>query len=222
MESAIYHAKQLLWLIILHLCIDVHSCFAIFMSGKILNRLGINTRIKQICNIGVPELMGRHLKIDAVHHIAVVGGPLPQHGCHGMRDFLAVDIAVISPLPDGAGSHIAPHPAPLCFREGSPVPVGDHEVRGRILLDGLQALHQLGRDGDRPLCRLCLQVGQDDRPVVLRVPGPADNDVWGVPLKEDAVPLEGESLLPAQTGIKTQHDKRIGWQAPNRVQEAHR
>ena len=54
---------------------------------------------------------------------------------------------------------------------------------------------------------------------MLRVPGPANGDVRGVPLKEYAVPLEGESLLSAQAGVKAQHDKRIGRQAPNRVQE---
>ncbi len=65
-KCLVHHIEKFLWLIILHLCIDVHSCFAIFMSGKILNRLGINTRIKQICNIGVPELMGRHFKIQGI------------------------------------------------------------------------------------------------------------------------------------------------------------
>ena len=54
MESAIYHAKQLLWLIILHLCVDVHSCFAVFMPCKVLDSLRVNPGIQQVGDIGVP------------------------------------------------------------------------------------------------------------------------------------------------------------------------
>ena len=53
MESAIYHAKQLLWLIILHLCIDVHSCFAVFMPCKVLDSLRVHPGIQQVGDIGV-------------------------------------------------------------------------------------------------------------------------------------------------------------------------
>ncbi len=44
-KCLVHHIEKFFGLIILDLCINVHSCFAIFMSGKILNRLGINTRI---------------------------------------------------------------------------------------------------------------------------------------------------------------------------------
>ena len=53
-KCLVYHIEKFLWLIVLDLCINVHSCFAIFMSGKILNRLGVNARVKQICDIGGP------------------------------------------------------------------------------------------------------------------------------------------------------------------------
>ena len=57
MKSTVYYTEQLLWLIILDLSIDVHSCFAVFMSCKILNRLGINSGIKQVRDVCVPELV---------------------------------------------------------------------------------------------------------------------------------------------------------------------
>ena len=63
-KRLIHNAKKFFGLIVLDLCINVHSCFAVFMSGKVLNRLGVNACIKQICNIGMPELMGRHFKIQ--------------------------------------------------------------------------------------------------------------------------------------------------------------
>ncbi len=54
MKSTIYNPKQLLWFIILHLGVDVHSCLAVFMSRKILNRLWINSRIEKIGDVSVP------------------------------------------------------------------------------------------------------------------------------------------------------------------------
>lgn len=65
-KCLVHHIEKFFGLIILDLCINVHSCFAIFMSGKILNRLGINACIEQICDVGVPELMGCHFKIKGV------------------------------------------------------------------------------------------------------------------------------------------------------------
>lgn len=53
-KCLVHHIEKFFGLIILDLCINVHSCFAIFMSGKILNRLGINACIEQICDVGVP------------------------------------------------------------------------------------------------------------------------------------------------------------------------
>ena len=35
MESTVYHPKQLLWFIVLYFCVDVHSCFAVFMSCNV-------------------------------------------------------------------------------------------------------------------------------------------------------------------------------------------
>ena len=62
-KCLIHNVKKFFGLIVLDFCINVHSCFTIFMSGKVLNRLGVNARVKQICNVGVPELMGRYFKI---------------------------------------------------------------------------------------------------------------------------------------------------------------
>ena len=43
MKRTIYYPKQLLWFIVLHFCINVHSCFAVFMSGKVLYCLWITS-----------------------------------------------------------------------------------------------------------------------------------------------------------------------------------
>ena len=54
MKRTIYYPKQLLWFIVLHFCIDVHSCFAVFVSGKVLDGLWINTSIEKIGDVSVP------------------------------------------------------------------------------------------------------------------------------------------------------------------------
>lgn len=71
-KRLIHNAKKFFGLIVLDLCINVHSCFAIFMSSKVLNRLWVNARIKQICNVGTPELMGCHFKIQGIDNPGVV------------------------------------------------------------------------------------------------------------------------------------------------------
>ena len=54
MKRTIYYPKQFLWFIILHFCIDVHSCFAVFVSGKVLYCLWINACIEKIGDVSVP------------------------------------------------------------------------------------------------------------------------------------------------------------------------
>ena len=54
MKRTIYYPKQLFWFIVLHFCINVHSCFAVFMSGKVLYCLWINARIEKIGDVSVP------------------------------------------------------------------------------------------------------------------------------------------------------------------------
>ena len=66
MKRTIYYPKQLLWFIVLHFCIDVHSCFAVFVSGKVLDGLWINTSIEKIGNVSVPQLMRGYIKVQRI------------------------------------------------------------------------------------------------------------------------------------------------------------
>ena len=61
MKRSIHHREKFLWLIILHLGIDVHSCFAIFMSCKVLDGLGVNPRVQQVGDVGMAQQMRRHM-----------------------------------------------------------------------------------------------------------------------------------------------------------------
>ena len=94
MKCGIHHADKLLWFIILHLGINVHRCFAVFVSRKILNRFRINTSVQEISYIGMPKLMRSHVKINGIHQVRVIF--LVPSGCwrYGAFDALAIYILV--------------------------------------------------------------------------------------------------------------------------------
>ena len=72
MKCRIYYIKQLFWFIILYSCIDVHSCLAVFMSRKILNRLWINSRIEKIGDVSVPQLVRGHIKVQRISDFGLI------------------------------------------------------------------------------------------------------------------------------------------------------
>ena len=67
-----YYPKQLLWFIVLYFCIDVHSCFAVFVSGKVLDGLWINTSIEKIGNVSVPQLMRGYIKVQRISDFGLI------------------------------------------------------------------------------------------------------------------------------------------------------
>ena len=72
MKRTIYYPKQLLWFIVLHFCIDVHSCFAVFVSGKVLDGLWINSSIEKIGNVSVPQLMRGYIKVQRISDFGLI------------------------------------------------------------------------------------------------------------------------------------------------------
>ena len=108
-KRLIHYIKKFFGLIVLDLCINVHSCFAVFMSGKVLNRLGVNACIKQICNIGMPKLMGRHFKIQGIDNPGVVFLAGSQRRLYRVFDALSVHIFIIGALLCGTDNNVLPH-----------------------------------------------------------------------------------------------------------------
>jgi len=64
MKCPVHHRKKFLWLIILHLSVDVHSCFAVFMPCKVLDSLGVNPGIQQVGDIGMAQQMWCHMELN--------------------------------------------------------------------------------------------------------------------------------------------------------------
>ena len=56
-------------LIILGFCVNVHCNLTVLMTCQILHRLWINSRIEQVGDIGVMQLMRRYSEVQAVHDV---------------------------------------------------------------------------------------------------------------------------------------------------------
>lgn len=64
--------------VILHLGIDVHRDFAVFVTCEILYRLRVHAGMNQIRNVGVSKLMRCHLEIEAIYYPTVTAGLFTQ------------------------------------------------------------------------------------------------------------------------------------------------
>ena len=109
MKSTIYNPKQLLWFIIHHLGVDVHSCLAVFMSRKILNRLWINSRIEKIGDVSVPQLVRGHIKVQRISDFGLIFLRHAQRWGNRVFDALTIHILIIVSGLGGPDNYILPY-----------------------------------------------------------------------------------------------------------------
>ena len=108
MESTIYHPEQLLWFIVFHLCVDVHSCLAVFMSCKVLNRFGINTTIEQVGNVSVSQLMRGHIKVQRISDFRLIFLCHTQRWGNCVFDAMPIHILIVVARLGGPNYYILP------------------------------------------------------------------------------------------------------------------
>ena len=94
MKCGVYHTTELFRLIVLDFRINVHSCLAVLVTCKILNRLWINSCIQEIGDIGMSKLVRRYIKIQAVNDLRIVLLMLTQCWIHQNLDGLAIHIFI--------------------------------------------------------------------------------------------------------------------------------
>ena len=116
MKCRIHYIKQLFWFIILHSCIDVHSCLAIFMSGKVLNCLGVNACIQEVGNVGMPQQVRGHIEVEAIHNVGIVFLMPAKARLNRVLDTLAVHILIIGTLLGRSNNDVLPNPFELRIR----------------------------------------------------------------------------------------------------------
>ena len=108
-KSLIYDAEQFFWPVILYFRIDIHSGFAVFMSGEILNCLGIDTCVKKIGDVGMPKLVWGHGKIHGVNNPGIVGLMSSQCRAYLVFDPLSIDCLIASSFLSRANYHMLPY-----------------------------------------------------------------------------------------------------------------
>ena len=107
-ESLVYHRCQFPRLIVLHLGVNVHSHLAVLVPSQILNSLWIDAFMNQIRDIGVPEKMRRHMKIQSIVDALVRSASLTKLRRNGVMDFLAIDIPIDLSFLNPAGCNVVP------------------------------------------------------------------------------------------------------------------
>lgn len=112
-KRSIHHARKFFGLIILHFRINVHSRLAVFMSRKILNGFRINRCVEKISDIGVAQLVRRHLKIQSVRRVWVVFLVRTQTWLYRCLNAWHIHILIICSLFGGADNHILRNPLEL-------------------------------------------------------------------------------------------------------------
>ena len=134
MESTVYHPKQLLWFIVLHLGVDVHSCLAVFMSCKILNRLWINSGIEKIGDVSVPQLVRGHIKVQRISDFGLIFLGHAQRWGNRVFDALTIHILIIVAGLGGPDNYILPYSLKLGCSQRLSVAVCNHIGHHRTIV----------------------------------------------------------------------------------------
>ena len=109
MKCGIYHTTELFGFIVLDFRVNVHSCLAVLVPCKILNRLGINSSVQEIGDIGMSKLVRRYIKIQAVNDLRIVLLMLTQCWIHQNLNGLAIHILITVPGLRSSDNNVLPH-----------------------------------------------------------------------------------------------------------------
>lgn len=78
------------------------------MSGKVLNRLGVNTCVQEIGNIGMPQQVGGHIEVQAIHNVGIVFLMPTKARLNRALDTLAIHILIIGTLLGRSNDDVLP------------------------------------------------------------------------------------------------------------------
>ena len=95
--------------IILDLGVDVHSYFAVFVSGQILNGLRIDARMDKVRDIGMPQNVRRHIEVQTIGDVISVDAFLPRLRLELLFDCLTVDVPIDCTLLCASDFYIIPN-----------------------------------------------------------------------------------------------------------------
>ena len=115
------------------------------MTCQILYRLGIDGGMDQVGDIGMPQQMRRHLKVQTIHHMAVIPCLFSQLRVKHILHIFPVHQLAGDPRLCRPGHNILPESLKLRIAEWATVPIGHNKIGGRISLCFSQASRQMIR-----------------------------------------------------------------------------
>ena len=127
MKCGVYHTTELFRLIVLDFRVNVHSCLAVLVTCKILNRLWINSGIQEIGDISMSKLVRRHIKIQTVNDLGIVLLMLTQCWIHQNLDGLPVHILITVPGLRSSDNNVLPHSLKLRIGQRFTITVRHHK-----------------------------------------------------------------------------------------------
>lgn len=97
----------------------------LFRSAPGQDGLNVNTGRQDVCDVGVPNLVWRHLKVYAIHN-PLWDGLFSKLRCYNAFDLLPVDVPGVCVLVCSVHDDMLPELRPLCSGERATVPIGNH------------------------------------------------------------------------------------------------
>ena len=113
LQCAVHDLGKLRRPIILGLSVNVHSHFAVLMTGQVLDRLRIYAGMDQVGDIGVTQLMRRDLEVQAVNDVLAVHASLARFRLKLLLDRLPIHVLVQRPFLRTTDPDIVPDPVEL-------------------------------------------------------------------------------------------------------------
>ena len=90
-ECFVDYTVKHLRLIILYLRVNIHSCFAVFVSCQILDSFWVHARMDQVGDVGVSQQVRGHVEIQ--YHSGGAGSPAGARAvCSRIQDRLTADV----------------------------------------------------------------------------------------------------------------------------------
>ena len=83
------------------------------MSGKVLNRLGVNACIQEIGNVGMAQQVGSYLEVQAIYNVGIVFLMPAKARLDRVPNALSVHILIIGTLLGRANNDVLPYPFEL-------------------------------------------------------------------------------------------------------------
>ena len=185
------------------------------VAGQVLHRFHVRAGEDQLRDVGVPQLVRRHVEVQADGDLVILDGV-----AQGVVLYVRLPVLLLFDVPHGAHRHDVPETAEGREAHGLPFLIGEDKLARAPLLCLLQDGEQLRRDRDLTPGGVAFQLLRHDWLVLSRPGhGALHDQVRRLRLQINTIPLHPERFLPAQPGIEAERDEDLRLCALDRSKE---